>query len=710
MLTTKKSAAISPWWLLVLVVVLLAAGCTPPGPRALLDGEKLIKQEKYREAVEKLKLATQLLPTNAQSWNHLGLAYHGLGEYEKAIEAYQKALTINPDLESVRYNLGVLYLQTDRPGDAARELTSFVVMRPTSVDGLVKLGSAQIRLGDWDRAATVYTQAYKASPTSPDVLNGLGLIQMHRRQLGDARRFFQAALEERPKFPPAMLNIAVLKHEHEGDKPGALQAYREYLLLEPKPPKYAEVERVVERLYLELNPASATMVAQTGPTNPATGPRPLTFASLTNRLAEPPAATNAAPLIAPAAAPVTNRLARLTEPLPTTPEVVPPPTPAVVEPAPDPVPVTPDPAPVVPEVVVTPPVTNVVESTLEKLEAALAATMGADPGAVEPVRTPEPLVETTTRMAPPVPDVAASEPERPEPVVVTPPTGTIPSMTGTPPTPAATDSRAEFDRKLSEISSPAPPVVETAEAEERPGFFQRINPVNMFRNRDRETRTTPLTADEAATVTAIPAEPEPAPSPYTPAPRPPAPEAPLIPVSELLRPVAYGSLQRYTYRRPGVPAPGDRAKADPYFQRGTQYHRTGSLPEAITAYQTAIANDPSYFEAYYNLGLASYLSRRMGLSLQALEQALALQPDSTGARFNFARSLEQSGYYADAATEYQGILRRNPNDEQAHLALAHLYAQRLGDNRMAAAHYRHVLANNPQHSQAAAIKSWLAAR
>src|SRR5437667_10527461 len=39
-------------WSLVLV---LAIGCTPAGPRALLEGQRLVEQGKYPQAVKKLK-------------------------------------------------------------------------------------------------------------------------------------------------------------------------------------------------------------------------------------------------------------------------------------------------------------------------------------------------------------------------------------------------------------------------------------------------------------------------------------------------------------------------------------------------------------------------------------------------------------------------------------------------------------------------------
>ena len=87
---TKKKLQGSVWAVMLLLAAL--TGCTPAGPRALLDGKKLIEQGKYDAAIERLKMATELMETNALAWNYLGLAYHHANRPERAIEAYQRAL------------------------------------------------------------------------------------------------------------------------------------------------------------------------------------------------------------------------------------------------------------------------------------------------------------------------------------------------------------------------------------------------------------------------------------------------------------------------------------------------------------------------------------------------------------------------------------------------------------------------------------------
>src|SRR6266487_4408751 len=56
---TARRAACS----VLLTLAVLLAGCTPPGPRAVLDGKRLLDEGKYPQAVEKLKIATSLLVT-----------------------------------------------------------------------------------------------------------------------------------------------------------------------------------------------------------------------------------------------------------------------------------------------------------------------------------------------------------------------------------------------------------------------------------------------------------------------------------------------------------------------------------------------------------------------------------------------------------------------------------------------------------------------
>ena len=78
--------------------LMLLAGCQPSGPKSLLQGQEYIQDGEYQKALKSLTRAAELIPAHPQVWNHLGLAYHGAGQPEKAVQAYRQALQIDRNL------------------------------------------------------------------------------------------------------------------------------------------------------------------------------------------------------------------------------------------------------------------------------------------------------------------------------------------------------------------------------------------------------------------------------------------------------------------------------------------------------------------------------------------------------------------------------------------------------------------------------------
>src|SRR5258708_33246757 len=129
-----KAAAFS-----FVAALMLLTGCEPPGPKALIDGDQLTRDGKYDAAIEKLKVAAQLLPKTAQAWNHLGLAFQHAGRANDAIAAYEHALQLDRNLSAARFNLGVLRLEHNDAAGAIPDLTTFTVLQPKNYDGWPEL-------------------------------------------------------------------------------------------------------------------------------------------------------------------------------------------------------------------------------------------------------------------------------------------------------------------------------------------------------------------------------------------------------------------------------------------------------------------------------------------------------------------------------------------------------------------------------------------
>ena len=305
---------------------LLAAGCAPTGPDALLQGESLIHQGKFDEAIERLQTATRLLPKNAAAWNHLGLAYHGARQPDPALKAYRTALSLDHKLSAARYNLGCLYLEQTNTPSALEELTSYTLLQPAAPDGWLKLGTAQLRARRLDLAEKHFKAALELQPRHPEALNGLGLVQYQRRRAQEAFNYFNLAIVQNPNYGPALFNAAVVQHQALNNRAAALTRYQQYAALQPRRTDAALVDALARQLEAELNPPAlrppaSNQIAQLLPkTNPppASSNSPARLALNANPPA--PAATSVRPNVAAPTNP--PRVAAVTPPSNTIPVAI----------------------------------------------------------------------------------------------------------------------------------------------------------------------------------------------------------------------------------------------------------------------------------------------------------------------------------------------------------------------------------------------------
>jgi tetratricopeptide (TPR) repeat protein len=111
-----------------------------------------------------------------------------------------------------------------------------------------------------------------------------------------------------------------------------------------------------------------------------------------------------------------------------------------------------------------------------------------------------------------------------------------------------------------------------------------------------------------------------------------------------------------------------------------------SMEEARRAYEEAIRLQPTFVEAYINLGLLHHNAGDLIEAETCYRRALHVGPDFALAHFNLAVVLEDQQNKSGALAAYEEAVKYMPDFREAHRNLAQLYEQ-LGRGRDAVRHY-----------------------
>jgi tetratricopeptide (TPR) repeat protein len=132
---------------------------------------------------------------------------------------------------------------------------------------------------------------------------------------------------------------------------------------------------------------------------------------------------------------------------------------------------------------------------------------------------------------------------------------------------------------------------------------------------------------------------------------------------------------------------------------GAVLGQTGRKPEAVNAYQEAVALSPQDAEAHSNLGVTLQELGRLDEAEASYTQAIALKPDYAEAHYNLGVTLQELGRLDEAAVSFKQAIALKPNFAEAHSNLG-VTLQELGRLDEAAASCRQAIALKPDFAEA----------
>ena len=158
-----------------------------------------------------------------------GQIEYAKGEYEKAVGVLNQAVAINPDDNTIRYNLGAaVELATkdyqEELNRTEKALKQALQSSPHDVQKQVELGITHELQGELAKSANAFEEALKYDPNRLELYSLLGPIYERQERYDEALRTYQRLEQLEPNLPAIIFGaMASIYHFHKKMLPEALQ-------------------------------------------------------------------------------------------------------------------------------------------------------------------------------------------------------------------------------------------------------------------------------------------------------------------------------------------------------------------------------------------------------------------------------------------------------------------------------------------------------
>jgi tetratricopeptide (TPR) repeat protein len=158
-------------------------------------GRVYLKQGKAGEAVACFMKVIENNRTSAEVYSNLGSALIIQKKYDEALKYLGKAMELDPNNPDIHNIMGMVLLSTGRPGEAITHFNYVLQTNTISAEAYANLGSAYIKMDNYEPAIENLTKAIELKPNNIGALNNLAwaLATVENTSLRDANRAIEYA-------------------------------------------------------------------------------------------------------------------------------------------------------------------------------------------------------------------------------------------------------------------------------------------------------------------------------------------------------------------------------------------------------------------------------------------------------------------------------------------------------------------------------------
>lgn len=203
----------------------------------------------YQKSLDLLQSAISVNPSSSILKYHLGLSYHGMKQYDKAIAIYESIVN-DPTLKSplLYSDIASAYLSLFNGDKFVENMRRSIKEFPDDLIQYSKLATYYQSKNLLDYAEKVLKEGLKIEPRYADYYNSLAIISNRRGDLKGELGYYQTAVSYDFRYAVGHRNLSILYQEMYNDLKGALTEALIALEIDPTP---SHVSGVME-IYGEL--------------------------------------------------------------------------------------------------------------------------------------------------------------------------------------------------------------------------------------------------------------------------------------------------------------------------------------------------------------------------------------------------------------------------------------------------------------------------
>lgn len=178
-------------------------------------GNIYFDKKRYKDAIEAYEKAIALNPEFKEAFFNLGIAYYSLAEdlkaandSEQAIFYYQKVLKINPNYADVYFKIGVIYQETGNFQKAVEYYTKTLELVPNSAKVYYNLGNIFLDENQPCKAAECFNKSLFIEPENTDTKNNYATALYNSGKIQESIDLYENLVKTNPDEHDIRLNLA----------------------------------------------------------------------------------------------------------------------------------------------------------------------------------------------------------------------------------------------------------------------------------------------------------------------------------------------------------------------------------------------------------------------------------------------------------------------------------------------------------------------